>query len=250
MTNIAPIKKEEAIKKVSLYFQPILQVIFDEYIMPAEQVFFVADATRHEIKDKEGTSLLKTLAGDYDTSTHKDVILNQASLLVITNSRWIRWSLNQFKGQAIQIQRIGGFLGGLFDGFDLKFEWIIPPTDSFVQKEQVAKYVTERISIVNLNEVQVSTREEFTIKNQHTTPESELHLLRLPVGKDVSYSLKYDDGIYLHKLLQTASINKGAIPSNTNDNMQQLKQLKAMFDDNLISQQEYDNKKAEILSRM
>ncbi len=256
MSNITPLKQEEALAKILPYYQPILNVIYEEYIMSGEQVLFAADATRHEINDEEGTSLWKTLAGDYNTTTHKDIVVNQASLLVVTSSRWIRWSLGQFTmNYSIKMQKEGEFMDRLFSGNHLKFEWVTPPVNFphdwlSKQKKQVREFVTENISIVKLKEIEVSTREEFTLKNKHTTPESELHLLRFPVGEEVFYSFKYDDGVYLHKLIQAASINRGVIPIETNDSMKQLKQLKEMLDNDLISQQEYDHKKAEILSRM
>ncbi len=88
MSVISPITVDEALEKISAFYRPIFNVIMDEYIMPGESIIFVADTTRHIIVDEEGVSIIKVLAGAYST-THKDVVENFATLVVVTNRRWL-----------------------------------------------------------------------------------------------------------------------------------------------------------------
>ena len=267
MAMITSVSREQALGNISSYFHPILQVVIDEYILLGEHVLLAADSTRHEIGDQEGISLGKMIMQEDDISTHKDVVRGWVTLLVVTNQRWIRVSGGQYSHE-LRIETDTDFFGKLdrfFDKKRLKFNWLIP-LDEFPlewlrkRKKTIREYATERIRILPLSELNVVKREEFTILDKTTTPGSQLHLLSLYFGSGLYYSLKYNDGILLHQLLQLASINGGVIPVETGDkpkgdhgvenSVQKLQQLKLMLDQGLITAKEYQAKKSELLSRM
>lgn len=252
MSNIIPLTIDEARNRVSPYYHLVLQVIAEEYIMPNEKILFASDTTRHFIWDQQTPSLFKAITGSYDINNHKDVVGNSATLLIVTNQRWIRWSLGFYEvGYAVQIEKSGNLI----------FEWHVPPekfphqwlAELLVKQKKTAReYITSNVNVAHLSDLAVVRRSEFTFTNAYTTPETQTHILRLLFNTDIYYSLKYDDGVYLHKLLQLASLNEGKIlfEEEVDDDFQKLKKLKLMFENGLITEIEYQEKKAQLLSNM
>ena len=77
----------------------------------------------------------------------------------------------------------------------------------------------------------------------------------------MSYSLQYENGLKLQELLQVASINHGKLPlinekphieaSEPKETIvQKLESLKQLLDKKLITEEEYREKKEELLARM
>ena len=260
--SIKPISKETALHGLSPFYQPVFQVIVEDYILPNEYILFVEEGTRHRIVDDEGVSIGKMLMNEYDISTHKDVAENLSALLVVTNLRWIRVALPSHRYarhdryfRSIRIGKKPSFFEKHLDGIkDLRFEWVFPPSQSF--EIPVKKLTEQSISILPLSDMSVVNRTEFTIDDQESTTESQLHLLKLFLG-DVYYTFKYEKGVYLYQLIQLASVSSGTIPltnleneNQSEDIVQKLGQLKTMLENNLITEQEYQSKKEDLLSKM
>ena len=149
---------------------------------------FVGEGTRHAIVDQEGISIGKMITNEYDISTHKDVVENLSALLVVTNQRWIRVALSSYyyahyhrNYRSIPIGGKTSFVDKLFGGNKkLKFEWLFAPSEPL--DTPVRELTTRNISILPLSEISVVSRAEFTINDQNSTTESQLHLLELFLG--------------------------------------------------------------------
>lgn len=202
---------------------------------------------------------------EYDISKKVEYVENSASLIVLTDKRWLRMSLGEFEySRRIRISDNKSFLGRWLAGEKRKFEWYFIPKELHVysKKLNAKQYIASQIKVVLLSEIQITGRYEFTLKDGSSTPPSQIHLLTLNLGQLVSYSFKQNDGSRIHQLLQLSSVNNGHIPLvsrdtvnlknnlSSVDNLEKLKQLKLMLDNGLITEQEYQSKKQELLLRM
>lgn len=244
MSNANPLAIDEALNHILPSYHPILQIIAEEYITPNENLLFVADTTMHVIYSYKPVI---SLSGEY-----KKAISNTPNLLVVTNKRWITWELFPPEEQLYSIPIDKEYSDNLI------FEWCVPTENFFheylaANKKKTARdYVTSHVNIMRLSEISLKTQSEFTINNSHLAPKTQLHILRLLVYQNTYCSLKYDDGVHLHKLLQLASLNQGEIliEKEVDDDFQKLKKLKLMFENGLITEIEYQEKKAQLLSNM
>lgn len=82
-------------------------------------------------------------------------------------------------------------------------------------------------------------------------------VIQLATKKDLVYSFehkhifeKYEVRSVVERKMREAMMKENAITSVTANNTDSLRELKEMFDSNLITEEEYDNKKAELLNRM
>lgn len=265
MSIITPMTDEDVFLKISACFLPVYQVIRDEFIQPTERLVFVTECTRHEFKSREGISLGKMIMQEDTISKQVTYVENSMSLVVLTDKRWLRMSLDEFEySRRIRITHHKSFVGRWLAGEQYKFEWYFPPKEIRVYRKDLSldQYIANQVKAVLLTEVQVTGRSESTIENRTNTPLNQLHLLRIDLGTLVSYSFLQNDGVHIHKLIQLSSVNSGRVPlaiksSSTpdkegllSDHVEKLRQLKQLLDEGLITESEYELKRQEVLSRM
>ncbi len=244
MTNVNPLTIDEAKNRILPLYHLVLQIIAEEYIMPSEKILFAANTTRHEVFSYKPVFSL--------TRERKEKVSNVPTLLIVTNQRWIKWSFMKPWDEIYSIPMKKKEYGD-----NLIFEWCVPPAkfphDYLTeQKLTVREYVTSLVVVNHLSKISIETRSEFVFTDPHTNPETQLHILRVLLNTGAYYSLKYDDGVYLHKLLQLASLNQGKIliQEEPSDDFQKLEKLKLMFENGLITEIEYQEKKAQLLTNM
>lgn len=263
MSTIKPIDPATASQHIYPFYRPLFQIVVDEYLIPQEQVVFAANSTRHTVVDQEGVSIGKMIVQDYDISTHKDVIHNQPTLLIVTNFRWIRVTLRDYiYSHKVRIRNKTSTLGKLFSGEKLKYYWLIPP-DPKNRGSSPKEYITEGIHVLPLSTVYPqlkARRTEYTLHDEKAFPGGTFHLMLVSL-KSSSYSLQYEDGLKLQELLQVASINQGKLPlidekpdieANKPEEtiVKKLERLKQLLDKELITEEEYQEKKEDLLARM
>ena len=268
MSTIKPIDLATTSQHIYPFYRPLFQVVIDEYLIPQEQIVFAANSTRHTVVDQEGISIGKMIVQDYDISTHKDVILNEPTLLIITNFRWVRVTLDSYNySHKVRIRDKTSTLGKLFSGEKLKYYWLIPREDPegwFKKiKSSPQKYITQQIHAFPLSDIYPqlkARRTEYTLHDEKAFPGGPFHLMLVSL-KSMSYSLQYENGLKLQELLQVASINHGKLPlinekphieaSEPKETIvQKLESLKQLLDKKLITEEEYREKKEELLARM
>lgn len=264
--SIKPTDPEAISQHLYPFYRPLFQVVLDEYLIPQEQIVFAANSTRHTVVDQEGVSIGKMIRQEYDISTHKDVICNEPTLLIVTNFRWVRVTLDSYDcSRKVRIRNQTGVLGKLFSGEKQKYYWTIPPELERWSKikSRPREYIADRIHAFSLSDIYPqlkARRTEYTLYDDKAFPEGAFHLIFVLL-KSFSYSLQYEDGLKIHELLQIASTNQGRlslIDENSHTEkadseetiVQKLSYLKQMLDKELITTEEYQEKRKDLLARM
>lgn len=268
--SVKPIDLKIASNSLYPLYRPLFQVVIDEYLMPQEQIVFATNCTRHTHVDRGGVSLGKAIMGDYDISTHKDVICNEATLLIISNFRWIRVSLSEYQySREVRIRKETSTMGKLFSESKLKYYWKSPPENpqKWFKKMKASprEYITRNINVFLLSDIYPyleARRLEYKLHDQKAFPNGSFHLMIVALTSG-SYSMQYDEGLKLHELLQLASIHQGRIPLITvtekqhikeNDSeetiVQKLSYLNQLLDQGLITTDEYQKKKEYLLDNL
>lgn len=265
MSVITPMTDQEAITKLSACFLPVYQVIRDEFIQSAETFVFAAEGTRHSYRTREGLSLSKLLTYEADISKQVEYIENCPSLVVLTNKRWFRATLSEhLYKRRIRISDNKTFLGRWAAGEKLKFYWVIPPAEYpiYQNKKSLRQNIAESVKHLGLSEISVVQIVEHSVDDNVAKPPLAIQLLKLILGQGLSYSFGSKDGSHIHKLLQLSSLSSGTIPlattgpSTTNngtvsaDPAERLRQLNRLYEQGLITEQEYQSKRQELLSQL
>ena len=214
----------------------------------------------------EGISFSKLIMYENDISKDIETIDNCGTIVVITNKRWFRWSLADLQySRRIRISENKTFLGRWAAGEKLKFYWVYPPAQTPIprNKKSPAQYIAQYVKTVLLSEMPHSMkRSEHTIEDSAVKPPRQIQLRRLYLGGSHSYSFEANDGLQVFTLLQQSSLNNGSIPladttstathgnSGPSDPAERLRQLNRLYEQGLITEQEYQSKRHELLSQI
>lgn len=255
MGEITTIAFEDALQRVPNFYKPSLTYLYQSALFPGEEVLFVGVSTKHIVtSEQQWSSFLSEWK-------EKLTYSNTSSLIVLTNQRWIR------KGTSWSTEK--GLLFSnkdekehWFKAFKTGFRWAEPrqdrppnKTSSDRQGKSVEEWARSDIVFLPLKQIQASNAAvRFT--NQDNVQQK---YLMISINDDY-FSLPIEDGEQLFQLLQEATLNDGMIPlggeraqvPNTPDDnvLQRLQQLNKLLESELITSEEYQKKREEILAML
>ena len=250
-----PIPIKEAKSKASEIFHRTVELIYEKHLLEGEIVLFVGECTYHKKESEERV----TLSG---ISKYVDVIYNTASLLILTNKRWFRMPTDYYTKTGPRILQDKNTVDRFFETVEnkLKYRWIYPspslPDKKYWKrtKETLDEFSEKGLRIVPLSNITVYDRGKFFIKEDKIIKD----IFRIKLNSDWWVSFPLKEGESVHQLLQMAATNKGIIttepptskPAADTNLVERLAALKEMLDRDLITEQEYQTKKEEILKEL
>lgn len=251
------LSKEQVFAKLPPITHLTVTRIYESYLQPNEKIYSATYCT------------VNSLYRFRDSGTWS--VIHSTGALFITGYRLIlgsfRWGM--FDEVAYAKGKRQGFLDWIFER-NLTWKWMNPQkVEDFLSvkkaggREKWARRVNERIQEMPLSLQRNINRRDYKIRNK----DRDYHLLviekmRYGVQKGDCFDVAflYEDGQEVYSLLQIALEHNGKIPHAVNeittategsdDEIQKLSKLKIMLDSGLITSDEFQAKKEEILSRL
>lgn len=263
MNEISIISLEDALKITPNYYKPSVEYVYKSALLPGESVVFICETTRHSIKEERNWS---DLLGEYRT---KRDYFNTASLLLITNMRWIRkpagWSQEEglLFGEKSQKER---FLKTMKSGY----RWARPirddpPSEKSAERkgQSLEEWAMSNIRFLSLGKIVLGPKK---IRFTNTKDSQDTYLLVKIT--DAHYSFHFEQGETVYHIVQTAlanngKLNLGASTTGTstggesasespdgNSIAARLQKLKELLAAELITDEEYEQKRQQILDTL
>jgi hypothetical protein len=211
----------------------------DEYLLPNEEILFGAYCSTPRWKWYESGWSLSTISG----------------VVFITSNRYLRTGVSQKNGVLMNntsiVYRKQGKRGWLdFSGDNRPFaewEWILPHTE--IPKKWIGFVIELPLDSIS----DIKGRKKITIEYQQET----IDLLEIEFDDDWWLTFEKANGDYIYELLQVAHLSNGEIqtsPSHKKEVVAQeksiadeLKKLIALYEDKLITKEEFEKAKKKVL---
>lgn len=252
MEKIQEIPFEIALEKSPPIYLPSVEYIYNS-LLPDEKVIFIGKCTVHYTEVKKKWS-------DFQNQwKEKKTFYNTPSLLVITNERWIRkWTNYYPKDPQMVLFFNKNAKKRIWDSMENSYCWIEPnnevPYEGHYERagKTLQEWGASNIRFVSLMDIKVLDKRfcYTTIENLQTV------FVQLNID-NYFYTFNADDGEILFLMLQAASKNSGKITieqkgignkQNTTEGIaERLKLVQDLFEENLITEAEYQEKKKQIL---
>lgn len=239
---MVPLSKEDAINNLAPSYHYTFRRLFDTHIQPDEVIYLAANAS--VISER----------------THDDQKerVSHACFVVITNCRWFSAGMSWMNSGGVVYRKAGEHPAAipLLDKF-FKHKWVFPPSELprpgsllyLWTKQPLHERIGEFIYIQSLRDLpDVRSKDYFSITHKG----QEIKLIEIGYN-ETWWTFEEEDGNLAYELLRISAQSNGDIPNDRNldssmsDPVKRMQQLKELLDLGLLSKEEHEAKRQEIM---